>query len=81
MYEVKAIMDYEYLSHKDSWEQSRLIAYMVAQCNSTKQLQLQDILKFYWENEDAGTGSTSISNEDIARLRDKANQYITLKNK
>ena len=30
LYEVKAIMDYEYLAYKDSWEQSRLVAYMIA---------------------------------------------------
>nr|DAW15073.1 MAG TPA: hypothetical protein [Caudoviricetes sp.] len=30
LYEVKAVMEYEYLSYKDSWEQSRLIAYMIA---------------------------------------------------
>lgn len=72
-------MDYEYLAHKDSWEQARLIAYMVAQTNSTKKLQLSDITKFYWESEEA-TPSTGISNEDIARLREKAKQYINLKN-
>lgn len=80
MYEIKAVMDYEYLAHKDSWEQARLIAYMVAQCNSTKQLQLSDITKFYWESEEA-VSSTGISNEDIARLREQAKQYINLKNK
>lgn len=81
MYEIKALMDYEYLAHKDSWEQARLIAYMVAQCNSTKQLQLSDITKFYWESEGADTPSGSISNEDITRLREQARQYITLNNK
>ena len=80
MYEIKAVMEYEYLAHKDSWEQSRLITYMVAQCNSTKQLNLTDILKFYWESEEA-VSSTGISNEDIARLREQAKQYINLKNK
>ncbi len=68
-------MEYEYLSYKDSWEQSRLIAYMIAQTNSTKRLKLTDILKFQWEKEDA---DTTISNEDMARLREKAKQYENL---
>lgn len=75
LYEVKAVMDYECLAYKDSWEQSRLIAYMIAQTNSTKRLKLTDILKFQWEKEDA---DTAISNEDVARLREKAKQYENL---
>lgn len=65
-------MDYEYFAYKDSWEQSRLVAYMIAQTNSTKELKVTDILKFHWEKEEA---DTSISNEDVARLREKAKQY------
>lgn len=65
-------MEYEYYAHKDGWEQARLVAYMIAQTNSTKQLKLTDILKFHWEKDEA---ITSISNEDVARLRDKAKQY------
>lgn len=68
-------MDYEYLAYKDSWEQSRLVAYMVAQTNSTKQLKLSDILKFHWEKEDT---DTAISNADVERLRNKAQQYEQL---
>ena len=75
LYEVKAVMDYEYLAYKDSWEQSRLIAYMIAQTNSTKRLKLTDILEFQWEDKNA---DTAISNEDVARLREKAKQYENL---
>jgi len=31
------------------WESSRLIAYIIAQCNSKKKLTPQDIIKFEWE--------------------------------
>lgn len=75
MYEVKAVMEYEYYSHKDDWEQARLIAYMTAQVNSTKQLKVTDILKFYWEKENVAADN-SISNADVERLRKKAQQYI-----
>ncbi len=75
MYEVKAVMEYEYYAHKDDWEQARLIAYMTAQVNSTKQLKITDILKFYWEKENEAA-DTSISNADVERLRKKAQQYI-----
>lgn len=65
-------MDYEYLAYKDSWEQSRLIAYMIAQTNSTKRLKLTDILKFHWEENNT---DTAISTADVNRLREKAKQY------
>ncbi len=73
LYEVKAVMQYEYLAYKDSWEQARLIAYMIAQTNGTKRLKLSDILNFHWEKE--SDSDTSLSNEDVERLRQKAKQY------
>ena len=79
MYEIRAVMDYEYLAHKDSWEQARLVAYLVAQSNSSKRINITDIAKFYWEKEEeAGSGNTTISNDDISRLKEKANQYKQL---
>lgn len=77
MYEVRAILKYKYLANKDSWEQARLISYLIAQTNSRKKLKLTDITKFYWEDEsDESTSDTSMSNADLARLREKAKQYI-----
>ena len=75
MYEIKALMDYEYYSHKDEWEQTRMIAYMIAQTNSTKKLTYKDITNFYWEKEEE-VHDTSISKEDIERLRQRAEAYI-----
>ncbi len=69
-------MKYEYYSDKDNWEQARLISYLIAQTNSNKTLHLTDIIKFPWETENAN--NTSISNEDVARLKEKAEQYLKL---
>lgn len=76
MYEVRAILKYEYLANKDSWEQARLIAYLIAQTNSKKKLQLSDIASFYWEENTSQPSETSMSNTDLARLREKAKQYL-----
>lgn len=78
MYEVRAVMDYEYLAHKDSWEQARLVAYLVAQSNSSKQLKATDIAKFYWEKGEASSNSNALSNTDKQRLKEMANQYKQL---
>ena len=79
LYEAKAVMDYDYYSYKDSWEQARLISYMIAQTNSTKKLKLSDILEFYWDQE-TDKADTSLSNDDVERLRQKAQQYELLFN-
>lgn len=73
-YEIRPLLKYEHYSHRDDWEQARLIAYMVAQVNSKKKLTFQDITKFYWENNEEH--DTSISKEDVERLRKKAEAYI-----
>lgn len=79
MYEIRAVMDYEFLAHKDSWEQARLVAYLVAQSNSSKKINLTDIAKFYWEKEEASSDTTTtLSNTDKERLKEMANQYKQL---
>lgn len=75
MYEIQAAMDYEYYAHKDSWEQTRFIAYLIAQVNSKKQLKQSDVIQFYWEKEQKQNES-SIKKADIERLKAKAQQYI-----
>lgn len=76
MYEIRALLKYEHYSHKDEWEQARMIAYMIAQTNSKKRLTYQDITKFYWENEEQEEHETSITKQDIERLRQRAQAYI-----
>lgn len=48
-YEVEAIMENLWMKDKSSWEQARLQGYITAQCNSTKKLSPDDIMKFPWE--------------------------------
>mgnify|MGYP005901341263 CR=1 FL=1 len=51
-YELNTILSSLNKSIKNTWEQTRMIAYTIAQCNSTKQLKPTDILKFDWDNND-----------------------------
>lgn len=78
MYEIAAVMEYEYLAHKDDWEQARLIAYLIAQTNSTKSLKMTDIMKFHWEELEEKK-DTSVSNAEKERLQMKAKQYLNYK--
>lgn len=74
-YEVIPLMKYLHLKNKESWEQSRMISYIIAQGNSTKKIKPTDIVKFPWE-EIQIEGNTSVSKEDAERLSNKAKQYI-----
>lgn len=78
MYEVKAVLENLQYKNKTSWEQARMISYIIAQTNSTKQLSPTDIMKFDWD--EAKEKDTSISKDDIARLQAKANQFINTQN-
>lgn len=60
--------------NRDAWEQTRIISYIIAQANSTKQLEQTDILRFPWDKETDTDKNTHVSDEDMKRLRDMAKQ-------
>lgn len=73
-YEIDAALEYQYYSYRESWEQARLVAYMLAQVNSPKKrLKLEDIIKFPWDNKEE---VQPISEEEIKRLQKKAQSYL-----
>ena len=74
-YEVSAALKYQYYAVKDGWEQARLISFLIAQSNSRKKLKMEDILEFPWEKEKE-EHITSISKEEIERLRKEAEYYL-----
>ena len=74
MYELEPLISNIHKKNKESWEQTRLLAYITAQVNSTKKLKPTDIISFSWDED--STGETTISNEDVQRLKEKAKQYI-----
>lgn len=73
--EINTLMKYDYYVSQDSWEQSRLVAYMIAQVNSRKRLKFDDIMKFPWEEANE-IHDTTITKEDIERLKMKAQKYL-----
>lgn len=78
-YEIDAILESIHFSHKEGWEQARMISYVIAQSYSTKKIQPTDLILFPWDKKDTVSGETSISTEDIVRLKKKAKQYIESK--
>ncbi|MFK2699123.1 hypothetical protein ACIXR5_06720 [Bacteroides fragilis] len=58
--------------NRESWEQTRIIAYVIAQANSTKQLKQSDVLRFPWDEADDEKKCTPVTDEEVKRLRAKA---------
>lgn len=77
-YEAEACLQGLEDKNKVSWEQTRFISYVTAQVNSTKKLKPTDILSFTWDKPEEASKETIITNEDIQRLKDKANETLTL---
>lgn len=67
---------YENLKYADrpSWEQTRLLAFILAQVNSKKSLEMTDIMSFPWE-ENYEEKNIEMSNEDRDKLRAKAAMF------
>lgn len=80
-YEINALMQYQYYSLKDNWEQARLIAFMIAQTNSKRKLKLQDIVPFTWEEDEENEDNKPITKSEIERLKARAQDYLYSKNK
>ena len=67
---------YENLKYADrpSWEQTRLLAFILAQVNSKKKLEMTDIMSFPWED-NYEEKNIEMSNEDRDKLRAKAAMF------
>jgi len=48
-YEVEALIENLWMKDKESWEQARTISYVTAQCQSTKKLDMKEMMTFPWE--------------------------------
>lgn len=77
-YELDIILSMLEYTTKQDWEQTRFQSYITAQSQSTKKLQITDVLKFSWDNEATNkeNKNTTITKEDIDRLKRKAEKII-----
>ena len=48
-YEVETLLENLWMKDKASWEQTRTISYITAQCQSSKKLNPEDLMKFPWD--------------------------------
>ena len=76
MYELDLILSNYQYHYKNEMEMNRNISYIIAQCNSSKKLKPQDIIKFPWDNEDVKKESKQLTEADLQLFRNKAKQII-----
>lgn len=76
-FEVDAILENADYIDSFEWDRMRLSMYGTIAPMSNKNLKPTDLLTFPWDKETNASSSTdtSISNEDIIRLREKAKKY------
>lgn len=68
--EVESFLEGLNRRNRETWEQTRLLGYIIAQSNSTKTLKQTDILRFPWDEEEKK--ETSVTDDEMKRLREKA---------
>ena len=65
-YEIEALLENLWMKNKESWEQTRVQAYITAQTQSTKKIDMNDIMSFPWEKKVEKVEDTP---EDIEMMR------------
>lgn len=77
MYELEFLLASINYTYREQYEMMRFNSYITAQTQSTKKLKPTDIISFSWDKENEEK-VTTISNEDINRLREKAERMSEL---
>ena len=65
-YEIEALIENLWMKNKESWEQTRVQAYITAQTQSTKKIDMNDMMSFPWEKKVEKVEDTL---EDIEMMR------------
>lgn len=76
MYEAKSLLNYSYYKEQEQWEQTRLLAYITAQVNSSKKLKMTDIIKFNWDDNHKENKAKIMDDSELQRLKAKAQMII-----
>ena len=65
-YEIETLIENLWMKNKESWEQTRVQAYITAQTQSTKKIDMNDMMSFPWEKKVEKVEDTP---EDIEMMR------------
>lgn len=71
MFEIRALLEHRHLRHKESWEQSRLTAFINARCSGAKIEKMEDLFALPWDKEKE-KGNEDSDYSQLERLKAKA---------
>ena len=77
-YEIEALIENLWMKNKESWEQTRVQAYITAQTQSTKKIDMNDMMSFPWEKKVEKVEDTP---EDIEMVRKEMKEMESKLNK
>ena len=74
---MSALLDGLWMSTRDSWEQSRLQAYVTVKANAKRGSvgSITSFLKFPWDDKESVTDTAPITEEDKKRLKARAEEF------
>lgn len=77
-YEIEALIENLWMKNKESWEQTRVQAYITAQTQSTKKIDMNDIMSFPWEKKVEKVEDTpeeiDMMRKEMKEMEDKLNK-------
>ena len=74
-YEIECLIENMWMKDKTSWEQTRTVGYITAQCQSTKKISPQDMMPFPWESDGQTEEITDDERKDILKeMKDMENK-------
>lgn len=77
-YEIETLLENLWMKNKESWEQTRVQAYITAQTQSTKKIDMNDMMSFPWEKKVEKVEDTP---EDIEMMRKEMKEMESKLNK
>ena len=77
-YEIEALLENLWMKNKESWEQTRVQAYITAQTQSTKKIDMNDMMSFPWEKKVEKVEDTpediEMRRKEMKEMEDKLNK-------
>jgi hypothetical protein len=62
-------------SYRAGWEQTRFVAYITAQTQSTKKLKIEDIMRFPWDRQQKKNKTAPVDAETHKRMVERMKKY------
>ena len=77
-YEIETLIENLWMKNKESWEQTRVQAYITAQTQSTKKIDMNDMMSFPWEKKVEKVEDTpeeiDMMRKEMKSMEDKLNK-------